>query len=93
MQTEPNPDLYYNRATIYEYLERYNEAVRDYNIAHKIDPELLAEAKAHKIIDFVARASSLISAKGQMKSKKMTEIVKSVPTTLESEIKFALNEE
>ena len=29
--TEPNPDLYFNRATILEYLERYGEAVRDYN--------------------------------------------------------------
>ncbi len=24
---EPNPDLYFNRATIYEYLERYGEAI------------------------------------------------------------------
>jgi tetratricopeptide (TPR) repeat protein len=31
---EPNPDLYYNRATIYEYLERYNEAVNDFTLAH-----------------------------------------------------------
>jgi tetratricopeptide (TPR) repeat protein len=31
---EPNPDLFYNRATIYEYLERYGEAVKDYNLAH-----------------------------------------------------------
>lgn len=29
--TEPNPDLFFNRATILEYLERYGEAVRDYN--------------------------------------------------------------
>lgn len=34
LQKEQNPDLYYNRATIYEYLERYNEAVRDYFKAH-----------------------------------------------------------
>jgi hypothetical protein len=24
---EPNPDLFFNRATVYEYLERYAEAV------------------------------------------------------------------
>jgi len=40
---EPNPDLYYNRATILEYLERYNEAVIDYTKAHAIDPTLQAE--------------------------------------------------
>jgi len=32
--TEPNPDLYFNRATILEYLERYQEAGRDYMLAH-----------------------------------------------------------
>ena len=31
---EPNPDLFFNRATVYEYLERYAEAVKDYNLAH-----------------------------------------------------------
>ena len=31
---EPNPDLFFNRATVLEYLERYAEAVRDYNAAH-----------------------------------------------------------
>lgn len=35
---EPNPDLFFNRATIYEYLERYAEAIRDYNHANSIDP-------------------------------------------------------
>jgi len=38
--TDPNPDLFFNRATILEYLERYNEAIRDYNLAHQIDPAL-----------------------------------------------------
>ena len=37
---EPNPDMFFNRATILEYLERYNEAIRDYNAAHQIDPNL-----------------------------------------------------
>lgn len=35
---EPNPDLFFNRATIYEYLERYAEAIRDYNHTNSIDP-------------------------------------------------------
>ena len=38
--TDANPDLFFNRATILEYLERYNEAIRDYNLAHQIDPSL-----------------------------------------------------
>jgi len=32
-----NPDLFCNRATILEYLERYEEAIRDYTTAHSID--------------------------------------------------------
>lgn len=46
LMKEPNPDLFFNRATIYEYLERYSEAIRDYNLAHAIDPNLGAENKA-----------------------------------------------
>ena len=30
LQKSPNPDLCFNRASIFEYLERYNEAVRNY---------------------------------------------------------------
>lgn len=52
--------MYYNRATIYEYLERYNEAVRDYTKAHAIDTGLQADSKAEKIIGFVTNASNLI---------------------------------
>jgi tetratricopeptide (TPR) repeat protein len=37
---EPNPDLYFNRGTILEYLERYSEAVIDFQKAHAIDPTL-----------------------------------------------------
>jgi len=27
---EPNPDLYFNRGTVFEYLERYSEAAADF---------------------------------------------------------------
>lgn len=50
---DPNPDLFFNRATIYEYLERYNEAVSDYNKAHSIDPNLQADKRAGNIINYV----------------------------------------
>ena len=50
---EPNPDLFFNRATVYEYLERYAEAIQDYNLAHAIDPNLKADSKSGQIINFV----------------------------------------
>ena len=79
LQKEPNPDLYYNRGTILEYLERYNEAVRDYMRAHSIDPNLQADQKADKIISFVVNAATLIQSKGKIKSQKLTNMVKTVP--------------
>lgn len=57
LQKEPNPDLYYNRGQIYEHLEKYNEAIQDFNRAHEIDPTLQADKKASKIADLVAKAS------------------------------------
>lgn len=50
---DKNPDLFFNRATIYEYLERYSEAVRDYNLAHAIDPNLKGDFKSGQLINFV----------------------------------------
>lgn len=32
--TEPNPDLFFNRATVLEYLERYSEAAHNFQAAH-----------------------------------------------------------
>ncbi len=48
---EPNPDLYFNRATIYEYLERYGEAIQDYKTAYVIDPSLQSDKLAKNLID------------------------------------------
>jgi len=59
----PNPDLFANRATILEYLERYQEAVRDYTHAHSIDPNLGTEAKATRIVDFVVGTARMIANK------------------------------
>ena len=58
--TDPNPDLFFNRAIILEYLERYGEAVRDYNQAHTIDPNLNANTKAGAIINFVVQTCNLV---------------------------------
>jgi tetratricopeptide (TPR) repeat protein len=43
LQKMPNPDLHYNRAIVLEYLERYGEAVAEYQRAHAIDPFLQAD--------------------------------------------------
>jgi len=79
---EPNPDLFYNRATVLEYLERYSEAAQNFHTAHQIDPNLCADQKADAIIRFVARASKSISSKGKIKTNRLADMVKSIPRSL-----------
>lgn len=88
---EPNPDLYFNRGTIYEYLERYNEAVNDFTLAHQVDPNLGGEKKCDAIIGHVSRAYNSINNKGKLKSNRLTSMVKSIPQSLpDIEDKFKL---
>jgi len=85
---EPNPDLFFNRATIFEYLERYGEAVQDYNTAFVIDPSLKSDKLAGRIIDFVVNTSKLESSRSSSTQKKQVEMVKSTPTAIEGYLKF-----
>jgi len=91
--TEPNPDLFFNRATILEYLERYGEAIRDYNLAHAIDPNLQADIKAGKLVDFVVQTAKLIQSRSGSKQKKQVELARSIPTKIEGELRFPKAEE
>lgn len=91
--TEPNPDLFFNRATIFEYLERYGEAVRDYNVAHSIDPNLNANNKAGAIIDFVVSTCNLVQSRSASKSKKNVDMSRSIPSHIEGELRFPMPEE
>ena len=90
---EPNPDMFFNRASIYEYLERYGEAVRDYNAAHQIDPNLNAATKAGQIIDFVVQTCNLVQSRSASKAKKHGELARSIPTSMEGELRFPATEE
>jgi len=85
---EPNPDLFFNRATILEYLERYAEAVQNYNAAYVIDPSLQSDKLAGRIIDFVLKTSNVVSSRSGSTQKKHLDMVKSIPTKLNGEIRF-----
>ena len=82
-----NPDLYFNRATIFTYFERYSEAIRDYMKAHSIDPTMGAADKATSIWDFVMSTTRLIDQKNKLKNKNIHELVKTIPKKL-GEVKF-----
>lgn len=85
---EPNPDLFYNRATILEYLERYAEAIQNFNSAHNIDPSLKADRLAGRIIDFVVKTAQIVSSRSGSTQKKHLDIVKSIPTKIEGVLRF-----
>ena len=76
---EPNPDLYFNRATVLEYLERYAEAIADFGKAHQIDPNLDGEGRAECVIGYVSRVYNAIRSKGKIKTNKLYEMVRSIP--------------
>jgi tetratricopeptide (TPR) repeat protein len=86
--SEPNPDLFFNRATIHEYLERYAEAIRDYNAAFVIDPSLQSDKLAGRIIDFVCRTFNAVQSRMGSSNKRQTEMVKSIPSKIEGLLKF-----
>ena len=86
-QVYQNPDLYFNRGTICEYLENYSQAINDYDTAHSIDANLGAKAKAKGIQDFVVNVWGLIAKERSQKSSKLVSLIKSIPKTI-GEVKF-----
>ena len=85
--------MFFNRASILEYLERYGEAVRDYNIAHSIDPSLNGQQKSGAIIDFVVKTCNLVQSRKASKNRKHAELANSIPTCIEGELRFISSEE
>lgn len=85
---EPNPDLFFNRATIYEYLERYSEAIRDYNIAQTIDQSLRADKKSGQIIDYVVKTATILLSRQDSKNQKTKDWVREIPTSIDCTLKF-----
>ena len=83
----PNPDLYYNRATIRDYLEQYGPAIADYVTADSIDPSLKAKEKCGRLIEFVSMTSRMINKRNESKNKKDAALVKQVPSKF-GEVRF-----
>lgn len=67
--------------------------MRDYQHAHTIDPNLQADQRAEKIVTFVVQTATLIQSKGRMKSQKISQMVKTIPSTIQQAVSFPTNEE
>lgn len=74
-----NPDLHYNRAMAYKYLERYQEAYVDLRKAHSIDSSLNANVEADTITRRVSTIVGKISNKCHVKPKKLHGLIRAIP--------------
>lgn len=69
-------------------MERYAEAIQNYNGAFVIDPSLQSDKNAGRIIDFVVKTSNVVSSRSGSNQKKHLEMVKTIPTKIEGFLKF-----
>lgn len=58
-----NPDLYFSRGEVHSFLEKYTEAVNDYNIAYTIDPTLNSKENSENIRNFIIKTATQITKK------------------------------
>lgn len=75
-----NPDLHYNRAAVLKYLEEYDIALEGFRTALAIDPTLPALDTAESLGTHVARIADNVARKGRLKPKRVTALVKALPS-------------
>ncbi|XBI17651.1 uncharacterized protein [Aegilops tauschii subsp. strangulata] len=78
-----NPDLYYNCATAYKYLENYESAIRGFEAAALKDPALRADIEVQKIINLLDKLENAM--KGRLRPKRSASLVSSL-----NEVNFKL---
>lgn len=76
-----NPDLHFNRAEVLCYLQEYMGALKEYTVAHNIDPTLDANEQGSKITTLVNKFNNLIQNRGKIKPKKLEAMRSSIPTS------------
>lgn len=62
-QTIKNPDLYFNRASIFAYLEDYQNGLNQYTMAMELDKKLNCDDIISKTIKKLHHVNSLIERK------------------------------
>eukprot|EP01135_Chromosphaera_perkinsii_P004682 Nk52_evm31s293 gene=Nk52_evmTU31s293 len=79
-----NPDLYYNRGCIYEYLENFMDALGNFAYVTLLEPENEeAKQKTQGILDFTATVCDFLSKGGAVKAKKLNALSSSIPEYVE----------
>ncbi|XP_044356662.1 tetratricopeptide repeat protein 5 isoform X6 [Triticum aestivum] len=84
-----NPDLYYNCATAYKYLENYESAIRGFEAAALKDPALRADIEVQKIINLLDKLENAMKVPsvtiGRLRPKRSASLVSSL-----NEVNFKL---
>ncbi|CAM9419647.1 unnamed protein product [Ectocarpus sp. 12 AP-2014] len=70
-----NPDLFFNRAQVFQYREDYPESIRDFRLARELDPMLPVNQALHSIETGVDRLSKLVEKKGGFKTKRLSQLI------------------
>ncbi|XP_071784948.1 tetratricopeptide repeat protein 5-like [Asterias amurensis] len=74
-----NPDLYFNRATIFKFQEDYVAALDGYKMAQSLDP-MWSEPKEKlwELITYLQRVTQLVHQKGKLKAKRLHQLIASI---------------
>ena len=86
-----NPDLYYNRGVVHAYLENYENAYNDFQIANSIDETLKSNEICTNILSTVSTTCKLVKNQCGLKPKKLAQIVATIPSNLKQDVKYTIN--
>ncbi|XP_033113098.1 tetratricopeptide repeat protein 5-like [Anneissia japonica] len=71
-----NPDLHFNRATLYKYQEEYEEALVDYARASALDPTWTEpKEKMEQLVIYLSKIQDLVEKKGKLKPKRLQQLL------------------
>ena len=85
-----NPDLFFNRAEVYCYLEDYEKAKADWHKSATLDPSLNSQEKLDKLSRRMYRVWESLQKRGKMKPKRLALVASSLKQ--ESELPEELQE-
>ncbi|XP_028838844.1 tetratricopeptide repeat protein 5 [Denticeps clupeoides] len=74
-----NPDLHFNRATLFQYEEMYSSALAGFNRAVTLDPAWEEPPERERqLLDYLERITTLIENKGKVKARRLRTMLSSL---------------
>ncbi|KAG7462167.1 hypothetical protein MATL_G00199590 [Megalops atlanticus] len=74
-----NPDLHFNRATLFQYEEMYGSALAGYSRAAALDPAWAEPPeREQQLLDYLERLTALMESKGKVKARKLRSMLSSL---------------